>query len=548
MSEIIDHPTRAPALSAAPSAPIVDSDRSTATGRGPLRFLPGFLVLFALAGLAYWGHETGWQVPRFSELIGRAGEHANDWCDAHAVPESLCVECNSDLLPRPASHGWCKVHGVHECPLEHPEVAQLAVPPTITQQDLDRARQALEFAIRPANSPKCKLHARRIQLASDDAVRRAGIKVDAAWQQPVVEAVMAPGEITYDPTRVAQLAAPVTGKASLVFAQVGQSVRKGDVLALVDSLDVGRAKGELLKAIATFDVRSKVLERQRKLFQEGAGSQARLTEAEAEVGEAEIRLVAAQQALVNLGLPVAVEKLKGLTPTELGRRIQLLGLPDSIARDLDPATTSANLVPVIAPLDGVVVARKVGAGEQAEPGKVLFVVADPRKVWLNLQVRQEDAKRLKARDPVSGSTGQTVKFLAGGAEREVTGEVVWVSTAIDEKTRTVPVRVDLPNPDGQLRAGTFGTGRIILREEKRAVVVPSEAIQWEGDCHVVFVRDKNFEAPGSLKVFHTRVVRPGAHDGNVTEIIAGVLPGELVVTQGSGIFRSELLKNSLGEG
>ena len=78
--------------------------------------------------------------------------------------------------------------------------------------------------------------------------------------------------------------------------------------------------------------------------------------------------------------------------------------------------------------------------------------------------------------------------------------------------------------------------------------MPSEAVQWEGDCHIVFVRDKDYLGKGAFKVFHTRTVRPGASDGGNTEIIAGVLPGESVVTQGSGVLRSELLKNALGEG
>src|SRR5262249_59837739 len=136
----------------------------------------------------------------------------------------------------------------------------------------------------------------------------------------------------------------------------------------------------------------------------------------------------------------------------------------------------------------------------------------------------------------------------GGVDGEVIGEVAWISTALDEKTSTVQVRADLPNPNQQLRAGMFGSGRIILRAEKHAVVVPSESIQWEGDCHVVFVRDKHYSDPGGLKVFHTRTVRPGARAGNETEIIAGVLPGEVVVSRGSGVLRSELLKTNLGEG
>ena len=84
------------------------------------------------------------------------------------------------------------------------------------------------------------------------------------------------------------------------------------------------------------------------------------------------------------------------------------------------------------------------------------------------------------------------------------------------------------------------------------MVVPTESLHWEGDCHVVFVRDKDFAKADSPKVFHVRKVRPGVSEstqaGSVTEIIAGLLPGEQVATANSGILRTELLKNNLGEG
>jgi cobalt-zinc-cadmium efflux system membrane fusion protein len=161
-------------------------------------------------------------------------------------------------------------------------------------------------------------------------------------------------------------------------------------------------------------------------------------------------------------------------------------------------------------------------------------------MWLTLGVAQEDARHVRL--------GQPVRFRGSGLAREVQGRVAWVSTGVDPVTRTVKVRADMLNTDGSLRDHTFGTGRIVLREEPEAVVVPSEAVQWEGCCHVVFVRDKNYLARGAPKVFHTRTVRPGASSGGNTEIVAGVLPGELVVTKGSGVLRSELLKNNLGEG
>jgi cobalt-zinc-cadmium efflux system membrane fusion protein len=78
--------------------------------------------------------------------------------------------------------------------------------------------------------------------------------------------------------------------------------------------------------------------------------------------------------------------------------------------------------------------------------------------------------------------------------------------------------------------------------------VPSEAVQWDGSCHVVFVRDRRWFEKGPYKFLHTRTVRPGVRDGKYTEIIVGVLPGEVVAAKGSGVLRSQLLKNNLGAG
>src|SRR5262249_6899445 len=113
------------------------------------------LVVFAaLGGLFVWGHHSGWKMPRFSLLAADAQDTKDDWCEAHGVPESQCVECNPDLMPRTRTFGWCKVHGVHECPLDHPEIAQTPVSPRIAGADFARANRALEFAERPENSDK----------------------------------------------------------------------------------------------------------------------------------------------------------------------------------------------------------------------------------------------------------------------------------------------------------------------------------------------------------------------------------------------------------
>jgi cobalt-zinc-cadmium efflux system membrane fusion protein len=511
-----------------------------------VHLLPTALVLAVLGGLAYWGDRTGWTIPTFSTLRGDTSERGDDWCTEHSVPESECVECRPALLPRGKTYGWCAKHGVHECPLDHPDVAQLKVMPQITRDQLDRAQRALDFAERPENNPKYKLYLRRIQFACREAIHKAGVRIDMAWTGPVIEAVTANGEVSYDATRVATLTTPVAGKVWRVDREIGQPVRKGDVLALVDAAEVGKAKAEFLKAAAQAGLKRELLAR----LAPAAGSvpERTLREAEAALREAEVRLLSAEQALLNLGLPIRAEDVKGLEPKEVARRVQFLGLPEAVTASLDPRTTTTNLLPIKAPLDGVVVARKAVAGEVADSSKGLFVVADTTRLWLTLNVRQEDLKPFRQQDPQLLLCGKTVRFQPDGTSHETTATMSWVSSAADIGTRTLGVRAELVNPPSWLRANTFGSGEIILREEKQAVVVPNEAVHWDGNCYLVFVYDKHSPDKGAPQVFHVRTVRPGASYRGQTEIIAGILKGEMVATQGSGVLRAELLKASLGEG
>ena len=504
------------------------------------RTVPTLLVMGGLAALGWWGHHTGWTMPKFSVLAGNGQAEKDDWCAEHAVAESVCVECRPDLFPKGKEFGWCTEHGNPECSLEHPEVAQLKVKPQVSPDDLARAQRALAFAPRPENSSKCKLHLRRIQFASKEAAAKAGVEVEPVWEAPIIESVSAHGEVTYDPTRVARLSARVPGTLWRVTKQVGDRVQQGEILALVDAAEVGKAKAEFLQALVQVDLKQQTLTNFRAAT--GAVPERTVQEAEAALQETQIRLLTAQQALVNLGLPIQADDFKGLRSEEIAARVRFLGLPEAITKPLDPKTTTGNLLPLKAPLDGVVVAREAVAGEVVDTAKVLFVVADFRQMWLTLNVRQEDTKKL--------SLGQPVRFHVDGRADDVQGTIAWISSSVDEKTRTVKVRADLANAEGLLRSNTFGTGRIILREEKKAVVVPNDAIQWEGDCHVVFVRDKNYDPQkaDSLMVFHVRKVRPGARNDQYTEIAAGVLPNELVASKGSGVLRSELLKNNLGAG
>ena len=503
-----------------------------------IRGMPTAIVLILLGGIGYLGHHTGWKIPKFSTLVGNGPSGEEDWCEEHGVPESLCIACNADLMPKGKLHGWCKEHGVHECVLHHPDVAQLKETPEISPADLDRAARAIAIRPRTKNDPTCKMHLRRIQFPSAATVDKAGIDINLVDRGRVVESVSATGEIVYDPTRVARLSSRAAGTVWRVEKSVGDQVKEGEALAVVDAAEVGRAKAELLQAVAQLDLRIKNYERLSGLDAIVPGRRA--LEAQTARTEAEVAVRKAIQTLANLGMNITYESVQLASADELRRKVQLLGLPPGMIQHLNPTQTTSNLIPVLAPRDGIVVARDVVAGEVIDTARMLFTVADTSRMWLMLNVPLEEAKYI--------AVGQKVIFRADGGEQADTGTLTWVSTDVDRQTRTVMVRAELPNHDGHLRNETFGTGEIGLRDEPEAIVVPNTAVHWEGCCHVVFVRDKDFMTKGSYKVFHTRSVQPGVNIGDYTEMIAGLWPGEVVVAKGSGVLRAELLKGNLGAG
>ena len=382
------------------------------------------------------------------------------------------------------------------------------------------------------------MHLRRIQFPSVAAADKAGIDINLVDRGRVVESVSATGEIVYDPTRVARLSSRAAGTVWRVEKGVGDQVKEGEVLALVDAAEVGRAKAELLQAVARLNLQIKNHERLSGL--DGVVPGRRVLEAETARTEAEVAVRRAIQTLANLGMNIAYESVHRVSFDELRRRIQLLGLPPDIVQHLNPTQTTSNLIPVFAPRDGIVVTRDVVAGEVIDTAKVLFTTADTSLMWVALSVLLEEAKHV--------AVGQKVIFHPDGGDDAAIGAIAWISTDVDSKTRTVMVHAELSNHDGHLRNETFGTGEIVLRDEPEAIVVASTAVHWEGCCHVVFVRDKDFMTEGSYKVFQTRSVRPGVNMGDYTEMIAGLMPGEVVVAKGSGVLRAELLKGNLGAG
>jgi cobalt-zinc-cadmium efflux system membrane fusion protein len=374
----------------------------------------------------------------------------------------------------------------------------------------------------------------RIEFPSAAAADRVGIRVAPVRVRTLTHTVTAPGMLDYEAGRYARLTARASGSVLRVDKEIGDPVRKGELLALLDSAEVGRLKADFLRDVVQVKWRSATLERLREGYRKGAVPEATLRQTQTKLREDRIRLVNDQQALLNLGLPVRLEELEKLPDDRLARRLRLLGLPQAVARQLDPETLTANLLPLTAPFDGQVVERNVAAGEvvQTAQPKPLFVVGDVRRLDLDLDVNPEDMAGVRV--------GQPVTFRPNDGGPEAAGRVSHISPEVNGKTRRVQVHAEVPNKDRRLRPNTFGTGQIVVAQRPRAVVVPGEAVQSAGHARLVFVRI-------SATRFEARPVRPGLRQGDLVEV-SGVREGEEVVTTGSFLLNSELQKDRIAGG
>lgn len=525
----------------APIAPQKSANQSTPSWTSSWRTqlfhaFPNLIVFSLLAGTLYLGHRTGWKMPALSTIMGSAPSKVDDWCPEHLVAESECIECQIELSPKASSYGFCAEHGVAECVIHHPELAQVLRDPQLPQYDTVHAISLID---RPENNSRNTLHTRRVQFASAEGMEKSGIQVDVVQEHSMMDVIKATGEMKFDPTRVAHLSSRVPGSASFVFKTVGDPIAAGEILAIVDAASVGQAKTNLVQTLLQLQLRKSTEERLRRIAASGAVPQKSVTEAETAMQEAEVAFVTARQALENLGfeLPNGIENTE---PQAMVDDLRFLGIPPDLLKLLPTDTHTANLIPIRAPSSGMIIESDLVAGEVVDSADTLFTVADPSRLWLWLNVRQEDAKYLR--------TGLPVHFTTDKSAIEASGPISWISPTMDGPTRTLQVRVNIPNTDGQWRDKTFGTGRIILREEPHAIVVPRAAVHSTTDAHFVFVRDKGFFAENSPKFFHVRQVRMGAQDGQFIELLAGALPGEVIATKGSNVLMAQLLRSNLGAG
>jgi cobalt-zinc-cadmium efflux system membrane fusion protein len=233
-------------------------------------------------------------------------------------------------------------------------------------------------------------------------------------------------------------------------------------------------------------------------------------EAETRLGEARIHVAETRQRLLNFGLaPAGIEEL---------------------AESEEPGS----LLPILAPLDGVVVRRHAVVGEAAEATTELFTVANLATMWVLLDLYESDLRRVREGQPVTFTVGA----MPGSS---YAGRLTWIDPEVNPETRTIPVRAEVENGDGLLRCGTFGTGAIEIEAPAEALVVPKTAVQRHEGSAVLFVRK-------AAALFEPRRVSVGRKEGPWYEITNGLEPGEPVVTTGSFLLKTELMKGAIGAG
>jgi membrane fusion protein, heavy metal efflux system len=337
-----------------------------------------------------------------------------------------------------------------------------------------------------------------------EMLRDLRITTKRVQERPAGEAVTALGELRVDESAHAEVGAPIAARAVRLLASPGETVRAGQPLVELQSGELGKARADLASARSRKELARLVLARKMDLAAEHIVPAREVQEAESQVVMAEAEVRSAQAALQALG-----------------------------AEGDERPGDSARFV-LRSPIRGTVIERAVVLGQMVDPNKALFEIADLGRLWLIVHAFERDAVRLAA----GAEARVTLPAMPG---RVFSGTVTLVGRRVDAASRTVPVRVELPNPDQTLRPGMSGTAAIPLSDAGgRILTVPVAALQRVQDHWVVFL-------PQAQGVFEVRSVGRGRDLNGDVEILNGLGAGDTVVVEGSFLLKAEADKTR-GEG
>jgi cobalt-zinc-cadmium efflux system membrane fusion protein len=353
------------------------------------------------------------------------------------------------------------------------------------------------------------------------AMSEAGV---ATWEVKPVDLahlLVLNGNIGHDENRLLQVASNVRGRVVAIPVDLGARVRKGDALLTLESVDLGKAREEFLRETSSLSVASRGYDRAKKLVEAKAISSG---EFQAREGDYLSRKAAAQAA---------------------ERALHLLGDSDEEIARLKSAAESDGVLPsadapgltLRAPFDGRVVDRKVTPGALVEALQPLLTVANLTSVWVFLQAYEKDLALLHE--------GLAVTIRTEAYPHELfKGRIDFVGSTLDPAVRTVKLRATVDNRSEKLKPGMFAKAHVDVpkpeAEARTILAVPQAALQTLEGRSTVFIQVE----PGA---FERHFVEIGHSFEGFTEVLSGVKAGDVVVTEGSFVVKSEFAKASLAE-
>ncbi len=348
----------------------------------------------------------------------------------------------------------------------------------------------------------------RITLSAEES-SRVGLVV-----QPVVRSDFRthrdfPAIVQPNQRNMAEITTLVRGRVVEVYADLGQEVKANAPLAILYSSELGLAQSAYLKAKAKLHVAEQAFNRAQFLLQEQVIGEAELQRRQAELLSA--------QAEGN----------------ESHDRLKLLGMNDEEFRRLERSRQIRSVVPIVAPFGGRIIGRKLTRGEVVETTENLFVIADLSEVWVLANIPEKDIPFVHS---VHASGGTQVDVRINAYPKEVfKGTITYVGDVLDPITRTMQLRIELPNQDGRLKPEMFSTIRLYSESQPDRLAVPEAALQRDQGRTFVFVQR-------GVNEYEMREVHIGESNGTLTSILGGLNEGEPVVTHGAFVLKSELLK------
>lgn len=398
-----------------------------------------------------------------------------------------------------------------------------------------------------------------------ELLESANIETEGVTQRPAIALLKTTGAVENNPQKTQNITPLVGGRIERVSVAVGDYVQTGSLLAVIASPQVAQLHGKMheaetrlqlaernltrvqksenrvtvLQAKAKLDEAEATLKRTRRLIELGAGAGKDLVAAETSYKTAK----AEYDFQSNISLNKEIQEAKAEVETarvdlsHIRNEMTALGVTPLEHND-DNHQRDTSQVPVYSTASGIVTERLVNSGAGIEAGKPLFTISNLSTVWVVANVPEAQMTLLRV------GTGAEIRSAAIG-ETVLNARISYIDPQLNEDTRTGRVRLDVPNPNGNLRAGMFvevgfqtGTGEATGEE----LVVPTIAIQRIGEKNVVFI-PKEDEAGA----FEVREIETGGEVENYTWVVSGLKVGEKVVTKGSFTLKTQMQKGEMGD-